>query len=41
MQPEKFNKRNVQYCKNEVKCLGLIFNERGVTVDNERTKAIK
>lgn len=36
----KFNHRKVQYCQDEVKFLGLIFNKNGVSIDQTRIDSI-
>lgn len=36
----KFNLNKLQYEKNEVKFLGMVFNEKGITPDPERVKSI-
>ncbi|KAF0723562.1 Uncharacterized protein FWK35_00028038 [Aphis craccivora] len=37
----KFNQNKVQYCQNKVKCLGLLFDNKGISIDTDRTGAIK
>lgn len=37
----KFNQNKVQYCQNKVKFLGLLFDNKGISIDTDRTEAIK
>lgn len=37
----KFNTKKLQYCQQEVRFMGLIFNEKGMSADLERINVIK